>query len=254
MIDTHCHLDLPAFDKDREAVVSRSQQAGVKQLVVPAIALSGFSKLTALATPTHHIALGLHPLFLDRHPSNAMEQLESWIKRTNPLAIGEIGLDFRGEPENHPAQIALFEAQLELAQKQPLPLLLHVVKSHDKTLSILRHHAPSYGGIVHGYNGSQQQAQQYLELGFVLGFGGVVTRERSKKIRHVAATLPDHALVLESDAPDLPPAQQLGERNEPSYLPQVVRTLAQLRGVSEAEIISLTSHNAQKVLGLSHET
>jgi TatD DNase family protein len=254
MIDTHCHLDLPAFDQDRRQVLQRCRQAGVRHLLVPGIDLQGFPGLTAIREPTIHIALGLHPLFLSHHPADAPSQLENWIERSKPTAIGEIGLDYR-EPENSRIQqLALFESQLKLGKKYSLPLLLHVIKAHDETLALLRRFSYPFGGIVHGFNGSRQQAQQYLDLGFLLGFGGVVTYERAKKIRRIAADLPDSALVLESDAPDLPPAGFTNERNEPGYLPIVVETLARLRQVSPEHIINMTSINAKALLGFDHDT
>jgi TatD DNase family protein len=210
MIDTHCHLDLPIFNPDRSE----------------------------------------HPLFMDRHPLDAIRQLESWIDREKPIALGEMGLDYRSESKNQRGQRAIFEAQLHLAKRFSLPVLLHVIKAHDQTIALLRRFSLPSGGIVHSFNGSFQQAQSYLALGFLLGFGGVVTREGAKKIRRVAAVLPETALVLESDAPDLPPAGFKKSRNEPGTLPLVVQTLTQLRQVSETDIIGSTNRNAKNLLGI----
>ncbi|MBF0455092.1 MAG: TatD family hydrolase [Magnetococcales bacterium] len=251
MIDTHCHLDLPVFDQDRQQVLERSQQAGVDQLVVPGLHLNRFQRLVALSGPTIHIALGLHPLFYSDHPKASLSQLKEWLKTSNPIALGEIGLDFRHANAKQPQQIDLFCAQLALAKAFHLPVLLHVVKAHDQTLAILRRFNHPFGGIVHSFNGSLQQAQHYLDRGFLLGFGGVVTRQKAKKIRRVAASLPDSALVLETDSPDLPPAGREGLRNEPANLPLVVNTLAHLRGVSENHIIQTTRQNTQQLLGLN---
>ena len=250
MIDTHCHLDHPVFDLDRAAVLARSVQAGVGQWVVPGVRLGDFPAVAALHSPNIYIALGLHPLFLPDHPADAMGRLVSWIERIKPLAVGEIGLDFLAPPQTHAGQERLLEQQLLLAASLKLPVLLHVRRAHDRVLDLLKHCSFSAGGIVHAYNGSLQQAYRYIERGFGLGFGGVVTRERSLKIRKLAALVPEESLVLETDAPDLPPGGYFGERNEPAYLPLVAQTLAQLRRVSVAHIQTVTHHNASVFLGL----
>lgn len=250
MIDTHCHLDLPVFDVDREAVMQRSRQAGVVEWVVPAIRLARFADVVALRSPVVHIALGLHPLFVADHPDNALAQLAAWLAESHPIALGEIGLDAAAPVATHPLQQSLFAAQVDLARQARLPLLLHVRKTHEPVLALLQRTAFPYGGIVHAFNGTVQQAARYLGMGFRLGVGGVVTHERAVRIRQMVSQLPDAALVLESDAPDLPPIGYLGRRNEPGYLPLVVQALAGLRQVSPAHIVETTSYNARTVLGL----
>ncbi|MBF0293796.1 MAG: TatD family hydrolase [Magnetococcales bacterium] len=250
MIDTHCHLDLPVFDHDRDAVWERARRVGVRQCVIPAIRVAGFAKVAAMASPQFPIALGLHPWYLPDHPADAVSRLEGWLARCRPVAIGEMGLDHKVPPESHAAQQILFIDQLLLAKRHKLPLLLHVRGAHDTVCSQLRKHAFTCGGIVHAFNGSLQQAHAYLDLGFRLGFGGVVTHDRAQRVRRVAAALPDHALVLETDAPDLPPAGHTGERNEPAHLAMVVATLAGLRGVEPGCIIEQTTQNATTVLQL----
>ncbi|MBF0182449.1 MAG: TatD family hydrolase [Magnetococcales bacterium] len=250
MIDTHCHLDLPVFDHDRDAVWARALGAGVRQCVIPAIRLGGFANVVAMAGPQFPIALGLHPWYLDDHPADAVSRLEGWVARYRPVAIGEMGLDHKIPSESHAAQLTLFIDQLLLAKRHALPLLLHVRGAHDTVCSLLRKHAFSCGGIVHAFNGSLQQAHAYLDLGFCLGFGGVVTHDRARRVRTVAAALPDDALVLETDAPDLPPAGHAGERNEPAHLAIVVAALAGLRGVDAGCIIEQTTKNAINVLQL----
>ncbi|MEO5353974.1 MAG: TatD family hydrolase [Magnetococcus sp. XQGC-1] len=253
MIDTHCHLDLPVFDADRGEVLARSRQAGVVQWVVPAISLANFSALVALRSPAICIALGLHPLFVAEHPLDAVAQLAHWVAEVKPTAIGEIGLDGAAPATTHARQQWLFAAQVDLAQQVGLPLLLHVRRCHEPVLDLLTRSGFAFGGIVHAFNGSLQQGQRYVSLGFRLGMGGVVTRPQAVRIRQVAAQLPDTALVLESDAPDLPPAGHQGERNEPCHLPLVAQSLAVLRGVSPEEIMETTSRNARTVLGLPDE-
>jgi TatD DNase family protein len=253
MIDTHCHIDDPAFDKDRLAVIERAKEAGVQQMVVPGVTLQEFPGLLDVADVNIHLALGLHPLFMAQHPTDAIEQLCEWVKKVKPIAIGEIGLDYREPPDNHQQQAELFEAQLQLATEYNLPVLIHAVKAHDKVISTLKKTGFLSGGIIHCFNGSLQQGLQYITMGFLLGFGGVVTHDRATKIQKIAAYLPDSSLVLESDAPDLPPAGFVGRRNEPGNLPIVVERLALIRGVSKEHIINTTSSNAMKLLGICNE-
>ncbi len=250
MIDTHCHLDLPVFDTDRAAVLERSRRAGVDRWLVPGIVLAAFPRLTALSAPGVHIALGLHPLFTDDHGEGAVEQLWDWLRRFKPVAVGEIGLDYLAPAASHERQRRLFEEQLDLAERLCLPVVLHVRKAHDPVLLLLQRRRFSQGGIVHAYGGSLQQAHRYLDLGFRLGFGGVVTHERARRIRRVAAALPDSAPVLETDAPDLPFAGFEGQRNEPCRLPLAVRTLARLRNRPEERIIEMVEANGAAVLNL----
>ncbi|MBF0195164.1 MAG: TatD family hydrolase [Magnetococcales bacterium] len=253
MIDTHCHIDNPAFNEDRLAVIQRAKEAGVKHLVVPGLTLQRFTGLLDVADTDIHLALGLHPLFLNQHPNNAIEQLYRWVNKVNPIAIGEIGLDFREPKQNHQKQQELFEAQLQLAKEKSIPVLIHAVKAHDKVITTLKKTKLQFGGIIHSFNGSLQQAEKYITMGFLLGFGGVVTHNRATKIQKIAASVADTALVLESDAPDLPPAGFINRRNEPKNLPIVVETLAGLRGISKAHIIKKTSSNAMKLLGICNE-
>ncbi|MEO5364116.1 MAG: TatD family hydrolase [Magnetococcus sp. DMHC-8] len=254
MIDTHCHLDLPVFADDRDEVLARSRQAGVVQWVVPAIRLTRFADVVAMRRPGVHVALGLHPLFGADHPPDAVVRLARWVERDRPIALGEIGLDGTAPAATHADQHRLFAAQLALACQAGLPVLLHVRKAHEPVLACLRRTGFPHGGIVHAFNGTLQQAHHYLGLGFCLGMGGVVTRAQAVRIRQVAGRLPDEALVLESDAPDLPPAGHAGARNEPATcLPLVVQALAGLRQVAGTHIIAITSRNARRVLGLPDE-
>jgi len=253
LIDTHCHLDVAAFDEDRDRVLNRARQAGVTRIVVPGIAAAGWERLLALCTGEKGLypALGLHPLFLDRHRPADLPALATAIARHAPVAVGEIGLDFYPPDVDREGQTALFEAQLRIARESSLPVLLHVRKAHDETLKLLRRFRLPRGGICHAFNGSLQQARQYIDLGFKLGFGGMLTHERSHKLHRLARELPLEALVLETDAPDMPPASHRGQRNSPEYLPEVLQTLARLRVQDATEIAAQTTANAIDLLELT---
>ncbi|MGN7611459.1 TatD family hydrolase [Magnetococcales bacterium HHB-1] len=248
IIDTHCHLDFPVFDLDRSLVLKRSQHSGIKQWIIPGVRLMDFARQIALKGEGIEHALGLHPLFMKDHPLDAVGQLETWLKRINPIAIGEIGLDYLLDAETHQSQQQLLESQLDLAKKYHLPVLLHVRRAHDQVLKRLRSIKLDQTGFVHAYSGSLQQAHQYLDLGFKLGFGGVVTFERARKIRKVAASIPDSGFVLETDAPDLSPEQHHKERNEPSYIKYVIETLALLRKTSQEDIIKNAYANTVRII------
>ncbi|MBK1695448.1 DNAase [Chromatium weissei] len=253
LIDTHCHLHVAAFDADRLAVMQRSATAGVTDIVVPAIHAAGWAKLLALCAniqrPTLHSALGLHPLFLSQHQTVDLAALAQAVRQQPPIAIGEIGLDFFNPNCDFSRQQELFVAQLAIAQDADLPVLLHVRRAHDAVLLTLRQF-PQITGIVHAFNGSSQQAAQYLARGFKLGFGGMLTFARATKLRRLAAELPLDAIVLETDAPDMTGAAHRGERNSPEYLPEVLATLAALRHTDAATLAAATSANARAVLQL----
>lgn len=252
LIDTHCHLDCPEFDRDRAAVLARSRAAGVVGLVIPAIHRAGWPGLLALCAtaPDLYPALGLHPVYLDQHRAADLAALELAMADTCPRAVGEIGLDYVVPALDRDRQQALFEAQLAIARAADLPVLLHVRKAHAQVLATLKR-IPVRGGIAHAFSGGIAEARRYLDLGFALGFGGMLTFERSTKLRALAAALPPDAIVLETDAPDLTVAAHRGERNSPEYLPDVLTALAQVRGEDRAWLAARTSVTARRVLGLA---
>ena len=253
IIDSHCHLDFPAFDRDREAVLAACRQAGLEGIVVPGVMAASWDRLLDVTTAHADLllpALGLHPMFLDKHEEGDLDRLRQYIVRHRPYAVGEIGLDYYLRDPDRSRQAFFFEAQLEIAGQSGLPVILHVRKAHDEVLGILRGcRVP--GGIVHAFNGSLQQARQYMELGFKLGFGGAVTYPRAKRLRRLAQQLPLHAIVLETDAPDMAPAAHRGCRNSPAYLPEVLDTLTVLRRESRAVIAEQTRRNTHRVFGLA---
>jgi len=250
LYDTHCHLDVEEFDPDRDAVIARARAAGVHDFLVPGIHRDGWPALIALCRrqPGCHPALGLHPVYLDRHTDAHLDDLADWLDRERPLAVGEIGLDFALKQLDRDRQLQLFEAQLTLARDHRLPVVLHCRKAHDAMLdSLKRIRVP--GGICHAFNGSIQQAEQYIALGFKLGFGGMLTFERSSKLRRLAAELPLQAIVLETDAPDLTVASHQHQRNSPEYLPEVLAALAAIRDMDPATLAAQTTANAEQVFG-----
>ncbi len=252
IIDTHCHLDVAAFDPDREAVLKRARSSGVAGIVVPGIEARGWDNLAAMCEtwPDLYPAFGLHPLFAATHADADLALLEARLARQQPVAVGEIGLDFYRKDSDRARQQTLFEAQLVMARDAGLPVILHVRKAHDQVLATLKR-IRVRGGTAHAFNGSLQQAQRYIELGFKLGFGGMLTYDRSAKLRALAQALPAEAIVLETDAPDMVVAQHRGERNSPEYLPDCLAALATVRDEPLATVAASTTANAREVFALT---
>jgi len=252
IIDTHCHLDLQHFHDDLGGVLDRSREGGVTDFVIPGFVASGWREILKICSgrPCLHPALGLHPIYLDRHQPGDLAELRDMSRRESPVAIGEIGLDFQQGRKRYQEQLNLFQPQLDIAAEVDIPVLLHVRKAHDQVLAVLRRSNLSKGGIVHAFNGSRQQADHYIKLGFKLGYGGTLTYDRAKRIRKLAAELPLDTIVLETDAPDIPLAGRSEYVNSPEYLPEILNVLASLRAESRAEIAAQTSANAKQVLGL----
>lgn len=249
MIDTHCHLDAAEYSADREQVAAQARASGVERIVIPAVAVDNFSevKKCILSYPFCAAAYGIHPLYSGPAKEFDITTLGEWLSKERVLAVGEIGLDFYVPDLDRARQISLFEAQLDLARQFGLPVLLHVRSAIDAVLKCLRQRRV-VGGIAHAFNGSRQQAEAFIKLGFKLGFGGAMTYEGSTRIRQLAASLPLESIVLETDAPDMPPAWLNRGRNSPAELPRMAQVLAELRGISLEEVVSATSQNARQVL------
>jgi TatD DNase family protein len=255
LIDTHCHLDAAEFDVDRDLVAVQAIQKGVCGIVVPAVARNNFDDVIDLCARHKNCtyALGIHPMYVDAASLDDLEILDQYVRNHNPVAIGEIGLDYfltnpRDNPDNIKRQQAFYIEQLKIAHHYQLPVILHVRNSIDDILKQLRKYKLT-GGIAHAFNGSFQQAQQFMDLGFKLGFGGAMTYSRALKIRELAAKLPLEAIVLETDAPDIPPEWVgKGGRNSPLELPKIAQALAELKQVNVSQVVDITTANALKVL------
>ena len=259
LIDTHCHLDAAEFDADRQQVADDARESGVQAIVIPAVERANFSVVRDLAAQVAGgaYALGIHPLYVQRASDADLDALRDAVKQAlgDPrfVAIGEIGLDFfvpeiaSGEPRAR--QEHFYAVQLALAAEFKLPVLLHVRKSQDILLKYLRRH-DRIGGIAHAFNGSAQQAQAFVDLGFALGLGGAMTYERALQIRRHATDVGLQHLVLETDAPDIPPAwlHPPQRRNRPGELPRIAQVLADLRGISAGQVAHATTANALRVL------
>lgn len=249
LIDTHCHLDAEAFGDTHADVVRNALAVGVQHIVVPSVARANFAIVRALCEQYSNCApaYGIHPLYTDTAKADDLRALRAYLQQHRPIAVGEIGMDFFIHPYDQARQEFFFVEQLKLAREFDLPVLLHMRKASDTILKNLRQHKVS-GGIAHAFNGSRQQADEFIKLGFKLGFGGAMTYSRATKLRELAANLPLQSIVLETDAPDIPPDfLERGLPNEPKYLPRIAQALAQLRGMTLQQVAQATTLNAQTI-------
>ena len=248
LIDSHCHLDFEQFDIDRENILSHCQQLGITNIIVPAVMANDWSKLITVCQSSAMLfpALGLHPMFMAEHKPEHIKLLEELISIHQPIAIGEIGLDFYLPDHDRPAQIQLFSEQLHIAQKAGLAVILHVRKAHDQVISLLKRITVK-GGIVHAFSGSMHQAKQYQQLGFLFGIGGVITHPKATRLRTLMSDLPLTNLVLETDAPDMPLVGMHGQRNTPENIPTILNSLAKIRLESRERIATVTTDNCKRL-------
>jgi TatD DNase family protein len=262
-IDTHCHLDASEFGADAGSIAHSAAQGGVSRIVIPAVARSNFDAVASLARqPNCAYALGIHPIFVPNAVEADLDALRVAVEKAMDdrrfVAIGEIGLDFfvpgLGEGVLREKQEHFYAEQLKIARDFSLPVLLHVRRSQDIILKYLRRIKVD-SGIAHAFNGSFQQADEFMRLNFKLGFGGAMTFPRALQIRRLASELPRDALVLETDAPDISPAWVHPGRNSPEELPRIGQALAELRNLPIDEVARFTTANAGAVLPrLAHLT
>lgn len=249
LVDSHCHLDAAEFDADRDAVLERARTAGVGAIVIPGVERANWGAVASLCreNPDCFPAYGIHPMYVDQALGDDLDALRRVLDVEQAVAIGEIGLDYFVEPRNEARQLHFFTEQLRIAREYDLPVILHVRRAVDHVLRELRRFRPK-GGIAHAFNGSRQQADEFIKLGFALGFGGAMTYSRATRIRDLAAYLPLESMVLETDAPDIAPEWKAKQRNEPATLEGIASVLADLRNCPVAEVISATGDTASRVL------
>ena len=270
-IDSHCHLDAPEFDADRAQVRTHARRCGVALCVLPSVSVGNFDRVRLLAHQYGDVyALGIHPLYVAQAQESDLDRLDAQLQQHHAdprlVAVGEIGLDYfvpalRFGPMRD-RQEYFYGAQLRLARKYKLPVILHVRRSADELLRGLRQLAPAaagWSGIAHAFAGSMQQAAEFLKLGLKLGFGGAMTFERALQLRRLASGLPLGALVLETDAPDMPPhwvyrtAAERADgavqgRNEPAHLPAIANELAVLRAMRVESLALAVAENTRAAL------
>ena len=254
-VDTHCHFDFPPFTGDEEQSIAKAAEAGVQAIIVPSVEAAYFSRVLDLSThhPALYAALGLHPIVIERHRNEDIERLDEIVQTAGDklVAIGEIGLDLYREEPHFERQQTILDAQLRLAKRHDLPVILHSRRTHDKLAMHLKRIDLPRKGVVHGFSGSLQQAQRFIELGYKIGVGGTITYPRASKTRDVMAQLPLSALLLETDAPDMPLNGFQGQPNRPEQAARVFATLCELRKETEEAIASALLENTRSVFGIT---
>nr|WP_225903554.1 TatD family hydrolase [Enterobacter oligotrophicus] len=254
-IDTHCHFDFPPFTGDEAQSIKRAAAAGVKAIVVPATEAAHFDRVLELAR--HHealyAALGLHPIVIEHHTDDHVDRLDALLQTAEKklVAIGEIGLDLYREAPHFERQQTILDAQLRLAKRHDLPVILHSRRTHDKLAMHLKRIDLPRKGVVHGFSGSLQQAQRFIDLGYKIGVGGTITYPRASKTRDVMAQLPLTSLLLETDAPDMPLNGFQGQPNRPEQAARVFATLCELRDEPEEVIANALLENTRSVFGIT---
>ncbi len=251
LFDAHCHLDFDRFDTDREAVFERAHAAGVSRFLVPGTTRQRWPAVLDLGERDDVVvSLGLHPYFVEAHADSDLEALADEIGRHESLVgIGECGIDARVE-DTLERQWELFEAQLQLAKRHRLPIIIHCVHADDQVAKRLRQLDLPARGLIHAFGGSPQQARRFLDLGYSLGLGGAVTYDRAKRLHRAVQSIPDDGFVLESDSPDMPLSGRQGQRNEPAHLMETAESVARLRGQTRESVIANAWVNTHRLFGL----
>lgn len=258
LIDSHCHFDFEVFDKHRQQTLKECVDLDIDGIVIPGIEPTQWNRLIQLQnahTSGCHlwIALGVHPWWQGSVTLSEVEfksQLAEQLERSSAVAIGECGLDGSIEASVD-SQQPIFEWQLQIACEFNKPLIIHAHRAHNQVMRLLARYRPPAGGAIHGFSGSLELAQQYWRLGFYIGVGGTITYSRAQKTRQAIAQLPLESLLLETDAPDMPLQGYQGQVNSPVQLARVAATLAQLRGLSEAEVKLATAENTRRLFSLN---
>lgn len=253
-VDTHCHLDHPALAGRLSDVLASARRAGVEKFVVPGTVPEGWKSVAALAAGETGVyaAYGLHPLFASRFGEDLLQELTE--RASNAVAIGEIGLDYAVEGVSRDEQRTALRSQSRLAVRLGLPVLLHCRKAFQDLLHIVREERlRKVGGILHGFSGSFETACEFMKEGFLISFGGSITYANAVRPPAVAARMPLDRLVLETDAPDMTPEPHRSKVNEPAFLLETARKVADIKGIPLAELARATTDNALRLLHIEEE-
>lgn len=257
IIDTHAHYDDARYDEDRETLLHSMKEAGVELIVNIGAGIQSTKDTVALSEKYDFVyaAVGIHPEEIGKLSPEHMNWLEELTQKKKVVAVGEIGLDYHYDEPERELQKKWFARQLELAARVKLPVIIHSRDAAQDTLEIMEKHCDwSQGGVIHCFSYAKEMAQIYLDKGFYLGIGGVVTFKNSKKLKEVVRMMPLEKIVLETDAPYLAPTPNRGERNDSRQLVYVVKEIAELKEISEEEVIRQTRSNARALYRLSSES
>lgn len=252
IFDTHAHYDDEQFDEDREQLLRSMKDGGVGTIVNVAADIASWEAIRGLVKEYSFIygAAGVHPDHVGDLNEEKLARLEEILKEEKFVAVGEIGLDYYWDKENHETQKEWFVRQLYLAGKLDLPVIIHSREAAADTMEIMKTYGRGLSGVIHCYSYSVEQAREYVKMGFYIGIGGVVTFKNAKKLKEVVADIPLEHLVLETDCPYLSPVPNRGKRNSSLNLIYVAQEIAQIKGISVEEVISKTEDNARRLYRL----
>lgn len=253
LVDTHCHLDVPQFDDDRDEMLARARAAGVGTMIVPGIAIADMPRVLAMADrhPDIFVGVGVHPHEAGTWTDETLGRLRAWAAHPKVVAIGEIGLDYYYDHAPREVQQQVFRDQIRLAGELGKPVIVHSRDSHGDVLRLLQEHlVPAAGGVMHCFSGSLELARACIALGMYISFAGPVTFKNAHNLQEVAANLPPDRLLVETDSPYLAPVPHRGKRNEPMHVGHVAAKIAELQGVPAEELERITSENAKKLFRL----
>ena len=256
IFETHAHYDDEAFEADREELLDSMQENGIDRIVNACASLESLKDTEALMEkyPFVYGAFGIHPDDADKVDATVLDEIRRYCDMKKTVAVGEIGLDYywHKEKEEHLLQQKVFRQQMDIAREKKLPFMIHSRDAAEDTLNIVKEYMQDgmYGGVIHCFSYSKEIAREYLNMGLYLGIGGVVTFKNSRKLKEVAEYAPLNQILLETDCPYMAPVPNRGKRNSSLYLPEVVKTIAEIKGVSCEGVVAVTESNAVKVLGL----
>ncbi len=247
LVDSHCHLDFPDFADDLDAIVARAAEAGVGRMVTISTRVRRQAQLLAIVDryPNVYCSVGTHPHNADEEDGIGADELVALTKHPKVIALGEAGLDYFYEHGSHEAQARGFRAHIAAARVTGLPLVIHTRNADDDCARILEDEMGkgAFRAVLHCYTGGPELAKTAIDLGLSISFTGIMTFKNSQAIRDIAASLPDDRFMVETDSPYLAPPPHRGKRNEPAYVVEVAKVLAQTRGVSYEEICRQTTEN-----------
>jgi len=253
LVDSHCHLDDEQFARDRDATIERARAAGVERMM--AIGTGGGPPDLEVAIrlaeqyPFIHATVGVHPHDAVKATPETLARMAELAGHPKVLAIGEIGLDYHYDFSPRDVQRSVLAVQLDLAMRAGKPIVIHTREAWEDTLAVIRETGLPNGGIMHCFTGGPKEAEQALDLGFHLSFGGILTFPKADSVRQAAAMTPENRLLVETDAPYLAPVPYRGKRNEPAFMVETARRLAEIRGLTPDDIASITTRNFNRLCG-----
>ena len=252
LIDTHAHLEMSEFDKDRDAVIERALENGVDAIIAVGINLEDSKKAIALAKSHDAVyaTVGVHPHDAKSIDTATYDSLKKLAEKEKVVAYGEIGLDFFRDRSPRDIQIKRFQEQLDLAGELKLPVVIHSRDAHSETFEILKKHKGNLRGVLHCFSGDYEMATKYIDLGYYISIPGTIIFPNAEKLVEVVQKIPLDSLLVETDSPFLTPAPKRGKRNEPAYVAYVAKKISEIRGLSPEEVGMTTSENARNLFGI----